>query len=138
MAADAEEAERLEEEIERARLALERLRGEPVVFQSNRDAASGAPLELPSVHFMCGHSFNARTLGDDGGAGDAPGCPLCAPEQARTAALVDSNRAWAADKDAFFKQLRAAPDGFAVVAEYLGKGVLNATSVSVEVGAAQR
>ncbi|KAL6781149.1 VPS11 [Auxenochlorella protothecoides x Auxenochlorella symbiontica] len=137
MAADVEEAERLEEEVERARLALERLRSEPVVFQSNRDAATGAALELPSVHFMCGHSFNARTLGDDGGGGGAgaePGCPLCAPEHARTAALVDSNRAWAADKDAFFKQLRAAPDGFAVVTEYLGKGVLNASSVSVDAG----
>ncbi len=28
------------------------------VFQANRCALSGAPLELPAVHFLCGHSFN--------------------------------------------------------------------------------
>ena len=28
------------------------------VFQASRCALSGAPLELPAVHFFCGHSFN--------------------------------------------------------------------------------
>lgn len=42
-----------------------------------------------------------------------PPCPHDAPSQ-----------------DAFFKQLRTAPDGFSVVAEYFGRGLLNNTSVS--------
>ncbi len=33
-------------------------------------------------------------------------------------------------QDSFFKQLRSAPDGFALVAEYFGRGLLNHTSVS--------
>jgi hypothetical protein len=33
-------------------------------------------------------------------------------------------------QDSFFKQLRAAPDGFGLVAEYFGKGLLNNTSVT--------
>ena len=33
-------------------------------------------------------------------------------------------------QDAFYKKLRASDDGFAVITEYLGKGVLNCTSVS--------
>jgi hypothetical protein len=33
-------------------------------------------------------------------------------------------------QDSFFKQLRTAPDGFSLVAEYFGRGLLNHTSVS--------
>lgn len=45
------------------------------VFQNSRCALSGSALELPAVHFMCGHSFNARALGDN-----ERECPLCAPQ----------------------------------------------------------
>jgi hypothetical protein len=63
------------------------------VVQGSRDAQTGAPLELPSVHFLCGHSFNLRTLGD----GD-PACPLCAAEHRKARELRRSNAASAADK----------------------------------------
>ena len=110
------------------RAAPARRRGEPVVFQASRDSQTNSALELPSVHFLCGHSFNLRTLGD--GEGEARECPLCAPEHRRVRDLQRSHRASAADKDAFFRQLRAAPDGFALVAEFFGKGLLNNTSVT--------
>eukprot|EP00887_Chlorella_sp_A99_P001223 scaffold14.g1223.t1 len=127
--ADAEEAEHLAGEVGRAREALARLQTEPVVFQASRDSQTSVPLELPSVHFLCGHSFNLRTLGDS----DAPPqCPLCAAEQRKTQDLVASNKASAADCNAFFKQLRAAPDGFAVVADFFGRGLLNHTSVTTD------
>ena len=45
------------------------------------------------MHFLCGHSFNLRTLGD----GDAA-CPLCAGEHRKAQELRRSNRASAADK----------------------------------------
>jgi hypothetical protein len=44
------------------------------VFQNSKCALSGAALELPVVHFMCGHSFNLRSLGENDRE-----CPLCAP-----------------------------------------------------------
>ena len=92
----AAEAARLELEIERCRAALARLEQEPYVVQHRWDAVTGAALELPSVHFLCGHSFNASTLGDAGD--DEPACPLCSAEQAQAQAVASSNRAWAADK----------------------------------------
>lgn len=91
--ADGEEAERLKSAVEETRQAVERLQSEPAVFQSSRDSQTNAPLELPSVHFLCGHSYNLRTLGD----GDAA-CPLCAGEQRKAQELRRSNRASAADK----------------------------------------
>lgn len=123
--ADLEEAERLKAEVERAEADVQRVTTEPVVFQSNRDAQTGAPLELPSVHFMCGHSFNLRTLGDGEGEEGQHECPICAPEHRRIKELQRSFKAAALDTDAFFRQLRAAPDGFGLVAEYFGKGMLN-------------
>jgi vacuolar protein sorting-associated protein 11 len=127
---DLDEAKRLQAEVEEAENAVKRLTIEPVVFQASRDAQTGAPLELPSVHFLCGHSFNLRTLGDGVESGSAQ-CPLCAPETRRLEELQRSHRAAAADKDSFFKQLRAAPDGFALITEYFGKGMLNNSSSSV-------
>ena len=146
--ADQEEAQRLKESVAKAESAVLQLTSEPVVFQSSRDAQTGAPLELPSVHFLCGHSFNLRTLGDGGGGEGGNGtatspitttqqqqqqqqeCPLCTSEHRRVRELQRSYRASAADKDAFFRKLKAAPDGFELVAEYFGKGLLNRTSVS--------
>lgn len=45
------------------------------VFQNSKCALSGTPLELPAVHFVCGHSFNLRSLGEN-----EKECPLCAPQ----------------------------------------------------------
>lgn len=45
------------------------------VFQNSKCALSGSALELPAVHFLCGHSFNVRSLGDN-----ERECPLCAPQ----------------------------------------------------------
>ena len=106
---------------------MKKLTTEPVIFQSSRDSQTGAPLELPSVHFLCGHSFNLRTLGD---GVEGQECPLCAAEHRKVRELQQSHRAAAGDTDAFFRQLKAAPDGFGLVAEYFGKGLLNNTSVS--------
>lgn len=127
IAADLEEVERLKEEVEKAESVAKRLTTEPIVFQSSRDSQTGAPLELPSVHFLCGHSFNLRTLGD---GADRQECPLCATEHRRVRELQRSYRASASDTDGFFRQLKAAPDGFGLVAEYFGKGMLNNTSVT--------
>lgn len=55
------------------------------VFQNSKDALSGGPLELPAVHFACGHSFNLRSLGEN-----EKECPLCAPQ---FRAILDIKRA---------------------------------------------
>lgn len=57
----------------------------------NSCAATGQPLELPAVHFLCGHSFNGRSLGD----ADLRECPLCAPEHRRVLEIRAGMRAGA-------------------------------------------
>jgi hypothetical protein len=78
------------------------------------------------VHFLCGHSFNQRSLGD----GDSE-CPLCAPESRRVLEIRRSLRAGALQQDRFFTELREAADGFSVVAEHFGRGLMNMTAAAV-------
>ena len=63
------------------------------MFQNNRCALSGGPLELPAVHFLCGHSFNARSLGEN-----ERECPLCAPQFRTILDIRRSLRAGAAEQ----------------------------------------
>lgn len=73
------------------------------VFQNSRCALSGSALELPAVHFMCGHSFNARALGDN-----ERECPLCAPQFHTILDIRRSLRAGASEqvRNFLFSRLR--------------------------------
>ena len=98
----------------------------PRVFQRSICSKCSAPVEPPSVHFLCGHSFHANCLADGTAAQDAePECPTCAPQRRRVrehAAMVASR---AVAHDDFYRQLDEAADGFGVVADFFSKGVLS-------------
>ncbi|KAJ2778235.1 Vacuolar protein sorting-associated protein 11 [Coemansia javaensis] len=95
---------------------LEALRTKPVVFQSTKCTSCMAPLDLPSVHFLCKHSYHQRCLGD---VGDS--CPRCQAENQRLEDQRQEQEAGAKQHDAFFERLRAADDGFDVVAGWFSK-----------------
>ena len=88
------------------------------VFQNSKDAVTGAPLDLPAVHFLCGHSFNVRSLGEN-----EHECPLCAPQFRTILDIRRSMRAGATEQvtqsmvpegvacmPRVVKHLRVAPD----------------------------
>jgi hypothetical protein len=81
------------------------------------------------AHFLCGHSFNQRSLGD----GDSE-CPICAPEFRRVLEIRRSLAAGALHQDRFFTELREPGDGFGVVAEHFGRGLMNMTQAAVQAG----
>ncbi|BDA46644.1 Vacuolar protein sorting-associated protein 11 homolog [Coccomyxa sp. Obi] len=116
---------RFQEETGAMRAEISELKTKARVFQNSRCALSGSALELPAVHFMCGHSFNARALGDN-----ERECPLCAPQFRTILDIRRSLRAGAAEQDKFFTQLKNSADGFNVIAEFFGRGILNNTSSS--------
>ena len=121
---DEKSIDSLQAEIHKREELLFHLENEPVTFQATKDSQTGAPLEVPVVHFLCGHSFNMRTLGDT----EELECPLCASEHQRIRNMQRSFKAAASDKDAFFRQLRSSEDGFKFVAQSFGKGMMNFTS----------
>ena len=122
------EADRLESRelrfaAEEMRAEIEDLRGKPKVFQATKCAASGNPLELPGVHFLCGHSFNLSSLPE----GEME-CLLCSGDHRKWLEIGRSQLQAASDHEQFFKELEQAHSGrtgFDVVAKYFGHGVIN-------------
>jgi len=95
------------------------------VFQVTRCTACGMPLDLPTVHFMCKHSFHQRCLPDI----DDPECPQCAKENATIRDLRHQQDEWAERQDLFRAHLRDSDDKFGVVANWFGKGVMNSVKL---------
>lgn len=118
---------RLQAETATIKEEAQKLKTQPHVFQNSRCAATGQPLELPVVHFLCGHSFNLRSLGENDQE-----CPLCAPDFKRVLDIRRNMKAGALKPDEFFMQLDASADGFSVIAEHFGRGLMNMTAQSMK------
>lgn len=110
----------------------------PEVFQVTRCAACGGQLDLPSVHFMCKHSYHQRCVSlsleisnvvsnraDSRCLSDSePECVLCA-RQHSIIREVRRNQTRLADRhDLFLAEVHEAEDGFGVVAGAFGRGVM--------------
>ena len=67
------------DECERIRTQIEEIKDKPKVFQASKCAACSHPLDLPSVHFMCGHSYH-HTCFESYIAENEQDCPLCLPQ----------------------------------------------------------
>lgn len=48
-------------ETEKKKIEIEDLGAKPSVFQAQRCQACGLQLDLPTVHFLCKHSFHQRS-----------------------------------------------------------------------------
>ncbi len=107
----------------------------PRVFHVTRCTSCGGQLDLPSVHFMCNHSyhqryalslslFNHRT--DNGKRclpDNEPECPNCAREYGMIREIRRNNERLADQHEVFLEEVRE--DGFKAVAEGFGRGALN-------------
>ena len=67
------------EECDKIRIKIEDIKDKPRVFQTSKCAACSHVLDLPSVHFMCGHSYH-QTCFESYIAENEQDCPLCLPQ----------------------------------------------------------
>lgn len=129
----------LRKDTEKMKQEVEQLRTQPKVFTNTKYTSNGVPLELPTVHFLSGHSYNLNDLPGGKVAADAaaaatsqfPGPaphdrmledPECVNEQHAVADIMFKLRQNAEHVDEeFFNQLEISPDGFSTVAEYFSK-----------------
>lgn len=98
------------------------LRTNARIFQLSKCTACTFTLDLPAVHFMCMHSFHQRCLGDN-----EKECPECTPEYRAVMEMKRGLEQNSKDQDRFFQQVKSSKDGFSVIAEYFGKGVISKT-----------
>jgi Zn finger protein HypA/HybF involved in hydrogenase expression len=108
---------------------LQNLNTKPVVFQATRCQVCMKPLELPVVHFLCKHSFHQSCLSTDEDVEDADvECPICSGQNATVKAIRRAQVESAERHDLFQDALKRGRDGFAVISEWFGRGVMGVAS----------
>lgn len=114
----------MQEETLAMRKEIQDLRTNARIFQLSKCTACTFTLDLPAVHFMCMHSFHLRCLGDN-----EKECPECAPEYRSVLEMKRSLEQNSKDQDQFFNKVKNSKDGFSVIAEYFGKGIISKTRI---------
>ncbi|KAJ7964711.1 vacuolar protein sorting 11 [Quillaja saponaria] len=120
---DRQAIEKYQEDTVAMRKEIQDLRTNARIFQLSKCTACTFTLDLPAVHFMCMHSFHQRCLGDNENE-----CPECAPEYKSVLEMKRNLEQNSKDHDRFFQQVKNSKDGFSVIAEYFGKGLISKTS----------
>lgn len=115
--------EKYQEETVAMRKEIHDLRTNARIFQLSKCTACTFTLDLPAVHFMCMHSFHQRCLGDN-----EKECPECAPEYRSVLEMKRSLEQNSKNQDQFYQQVKSSKDGFSVIAEYFGKGIISKTT----------
>ncbi|KAK2167121.1 hypothetical protein LSH36_32g21058 [Paralvinella palmiformis] len=108
---------------EKMRTQINELKTSAKLFQVSKCSICCHPLDLPSVHFLCQHSYHQHCF--ESYAEHEAECPVCLPENRK---ILDIIRAQEQSRDLheqFHHQLERAQDGFSVIADYFGRGVFN-------------
>lgn len=116
--------EKYQEDTNAMRKEIHESRTNAKIFQLNKCTACTFTLDLPAVHFMCMHSFHLRCLGDNENE-----CPECAPEYKSMLETKRNLELNAKDLNQFFQQVKNSKDGFSVIADYFGKGIVSKTKI---------
>ncbi|XP_034834657.1 vacuolar protein sorting-associated protein 11 homolog [Maniola hyperantus] len=119
-------AAKYKSEIEKMKAQIQVIQNEPVTFQSSRCAACSRPLELPSLHFLCQHSYHQdcfQTYSDN-----EHECPSCVTSAGGNRASMPPPPA----AEQLHSRLQADHDPFTVVSEYFGRGLFNKVTVVTE------
>ncbi|CAE7630619.1 Vps11 [Symbiodinium sp. CCMP2592] len=88
------------QEIARMQQEIIQLRTQAKEFQNTRCFQCGLTLEVPAVHFFCGHSYHAYCVPPDGT------CPKCSSGALPKLSLKEQREAQARNAEDFFKYLQ--------------------------------
>ena len=126
---------------------LSDLTSKPTVFQARRCSLCGASLDLPTVHFLCHHSFHQRCLNTPSSRSRSYGfdveaeveeeeaeaqCPICEKDNETIKAIRKSQLEHASKHDLFLDALGRSRDGMATVGEWFGRGVMDVGVVNTD------
>lgn len=111
------------------------LETKPVVFQARRCSSCSRNLTLPTVHFMCKHSFHQECL-DKPGVGmeedDKVECPICKLGNDTIRAIRRQQVESAEQHDLFKAALARSNSRFGTVSEFFGRGVMGTAPAAAE------
>ncbi|KAI5958666.1 vps11 [Candida theae] len=120
----------------------------PFVIQNNKCSACQMKLDFPVIHFKCKHSFHQKCLSSslvakptssngssqfvDDASDHGPKCPICAQALSDVNEVKQSQYTLTENVDFFVQSLRDSTDTFKFISEYIGKGVMEDESVSMD------
>ena len=115
----------------------------PFVIQNNKCSACQMKLDFPVIHFKCKHSFHQKCLSSslvakpstanggahfvDDGSEHGPKCPICDVNEVK-----QSQYQLKENVDFFVQSLHESTDTFKFISDYIGKGVMEDESVSID------
>lgn len=102
------------------------LNTKPTSFSATRCSTCGMTLDLPTVHFLCKHSFHQRCLNiAEGQEADEVECPICAPQNATVRQIKRAQEESAERHELFQDDLARSGDRFGTVSEWFARGVMS-------------
>ncbi|EDN98603.1 hypothetical protein SS1G_13462 [Sclerotinia sclerotiorum 1980 UF-70] len=111
------------------RQEIAELSTKPQTFNATRCSFCGMQLDLPTVHFLCKHSFHQRCLKNDDEGNVEGDCPTCKKENDTIKAIRRGQDETAERHDLFLDMLGRSRDKFGTVAEFFGRGVMEVPGV---------
>ncbi|XP_042231236.1 vacuolar protein sorting-associated protein 11 homolog isoform X2 [Homarus americanus] len=130
LASETTRTQQYSEETARMRETIRELRTSATPFTATKCNICNNELELPSVHFLCRHSFHQHCF-ESYSESDSE-CPVCLPENKKMLEVIRAQcygvilplqETHRSQHDQFHEQLERSTDSFSVVADYLGRGV---------------
>lgn len=118
--------EQYREDTARMRGEITELKTKAKIFQDMKCPACNSALDLPAVHFLCGHSFHQRCLHE------AEECAHCEEDRRKVQDLQKAQRQTASQHEEFMRKLELTGNRFGVIAEGFGNGVFNKVSLVTE------
>ncbi|XP_071483682.1 vacuolar protein sorting-associated protein 11 homolog [Diadema antillarum] len=111
------------EETRKMKSQIEEMKTSAKMFQVSKCSVCNHPLELPSIHFLCQHSYHQHCF--ESYAENEQECPACLPENRKVLDIIKAQEQSKDLHEQFHRQLEKSQDGFSVVADYFGRGVFN-------------
>lgn len=119
----------------------------PFVIQNNKCSACQMKLDFPMIHFKCKHSFHQKCLSSslvakpasngsshfvDDASEQGPKCPICAQSINDVNEMKQSQYKLKENVDFFVQSLHESSDTFKFISDYIGKGVMEDESVTID------
>lgn len=105
---------------------IDELATQPASFSATRCASCGVTLNLPTVHFLCKHSFHEQCLNvTEGQEIDKIDCPKCAQQNETIRQIRQAQIESAGRHEVFMQDLNQSSDKFSAISNWFGRGVMD-------------
>ncbi|XP_012258670.2 vacuolar protein sorting-associated protein 11 homolog [Athalia rosae] len=125
--ADADLTEKYRTDTLKLREQILTIKNSTIIFQGSRCSACHHQLELPSIHFMCQHSYHQHCF--QSFSENENECPACLPNNKKLLDIIKAQEQSRDVHETFHSLLDRAEDPFSLVADYFGRGVFKKLTV---------